>query len=294
MSAPGLSVVAPVFNEAGCVRELADRCEAAAKATGLSFELVFADDASSDATPQLLAELAAAGRVRHVRLEKNRGQFGATQAGLAAARGAIVVTLDGDLQDPPETIPALVAALQGAPGEDEVAFAMKLRRSDPLVVRLGSAGYHLWQRFFAWADVPSGAGAFTAMRSSMAARVAALPWQRSNIGAVLVALGARPLRVGYDKAARYDGRSRVGFKGLVREALASMTLTGALPRALAVPPAGLLGAAGWSAHYESWEVAAVLAGLAFVAGDGALTAARTRRRLLGLEEKPAAEQVARG
>lgn len=224
-AAPALSVVVPVFEEAAVVDELVRRCVAAATATGRTFELLVVDDASGDATPDRLAALAAADpRVVHVRLPVNQGQFGATKAGLARARGALVAVLDGDLQDPPELLPRLVEAHDAAPaGDTTVVFGVKARRRDPLWFRLGRAGYQALQSLLG-ASLPSGAGSYSLFPLVLARRVAAVPLASANLAPVLCALGADARIVPYDKAARYDDRSRVGPVGLAREALGSLLL----------------------------------------------------------------------
>src|SRR5207253_7961371 len=85
----------------------------AAALSGRSFEVVFVDDGSTDATFAAVERLHATDpRVRGVRFKRNFGQHPAMHAGLARARGAVVVTMDGDLQNPPEDIPRLLAAIE--------------------------------------------------------------------------------------------------------------------------------------------------------------------------------------
>jgi len=226
---PGLelSVIAPLYNEVEVVEALARRCLGALDLAGRAGELILVDDASQDGTWAALEALAAEDpRLRPHRLSANRGQLGATCAGLALARGGLVGVIDGDLQDPPERIPALVEALEAAGPEIEVAFAVKRRRDDPLWFRGGRLGYQLLQRLLA-PELPAGAGAYCVMRAPLAARVAALAPAKANLAAVLAALGARGVAVPYDKEARYDGHSRVGPAGLVREALGSLALISA-------------------------------------------------------------------
>src|SRR6202171_5742165 len=98
-SEPELSVVVTLFNEAASL--------------GRPFELIFVDDGSVDGTFATLERLHTSdGRVRAVRFKRNFGQHPAMHAGLARARGQIVVTMDGDLQNAPEDIPRLVAAVE--------------------------------------------------------------------------------------------------------------------------------------------------------------------------------------
>lgn len=112
---PEISVVVPVRNEAGNVMPLV--AEIAAALRGRRFEIVFVNDGSTDETEaRLLALMAERPWLRQIRHRESCGQSAAVRTGVAMARGPIVVTLDGDGQNDPAFIPAMVAALQdGAP-----------------------------------------------------------------------------------------------------------------------------------------------------------------------------------
>jgi glycosyltransferase involved in cell wall biosynthesis len=112
MNEPAVSIVVPVRNEAGNVGPLA--AEIAAALDGRwSFEVVFVDDGSSDDTVAALARLRAQFPwLRSVRHKASCGQSAAVRTGVAASRGAVCVTIDGDLQNDPKFIPDLLAALQ--------------------------------------------------------------------------------------------------------------------------------------------------------------------------------------
>ncbi|HXE56428.1 MAG TPA: glycosyltransferase, partial [Gemmatimonadales bacterium] len=129
---PRLSVVVPLYNEEECVRPLVGAVAEALRAQP-SWELILVDDGSRDRTAALAAELAAADRrVRLVRLARNFGQTQAMQAGFDHARGEVVVSMDGDLQNDPTDIPRLLAKLDE--GYDLVA-GYRQRRRDRLVTR---------------------------------------------------------------------------------------------------------------------------------------------------------------
>jgi undecaprenyl-phosphate 4-deoxy-4-formamido-L-arabinose transferase len=134
---PQVSVVIPVFNEEQNLQELIGRCLKACDKTGGSFEIVLVDDGSSDRSPQILAEAAQqnAGKIVGVLLNRNYGQHAAVMAGFAECRGQIIVTLDADLQNPPEEIPQLVRKM--SEGFDVVG-TIRTPRHDPIFRRMAS------------------------------------------------------------------------------------------------------------------------------------------------------------
>jgi len=107
--APDVSVVVTLLNESGSVEELYRRTVAALDPGLRTFELIFVDDGSTDGTFAALERLHEGDpRVRVVRFKRNFGQHPAMHAGFSRARGNIVVTMDGDLQNQPEDIPRLI------------------------------------------------------------------------------------------------------------------------------------------------------------------------------------------
>ena len=111
-SAPGLSVVAPLYNESQNVRPLVEWILQALVAYPETFEIILVDDGSRDETwKEVLACAAADQHVHGLRLGRNVGQTAAMMAGFDHARGKVIVSLDGDLQNDPRDIPALVSKL---------------------------------------------------------------------------------------------------------------------------------------------------------------------------------------
>ncbi len=122
---PELSIVVTVLNEEGTVDELYERTAAAVN--GRPFELLFVDDGSQDGTFDALRRLHARDpRVRAIRFARNFGQHPAMHAGFTRARGDILVTMDGDLQNQPEDIPKLLAAVDA--GADVASGRRSVRR----------------------------------------------------------------------------------------------------------------------------------------------------------------------
>ena len=133
-----LSVVIPVFNEESNLDELVRRCVQTCDALGCRYELVLVDDGSADASPAKLEKSIEthAGRVIGVLLNRNYGQHAAVLAGFQESRGAIVITLDADLQNPPEEIRTLYEKVME--GYDVVG-SVRTPRQDSLFRRLSSA-----------------------------------------------------------------------------------------------------------------------------------------------------------
>jgi undecaprenyl-phosphate 4-deoxy-4-formamido-L-arabinose transferase len=130
------SVVIPVFNEEATLPELIERCLAACRSLA-PFEIVLVDDGSVDGSRRIISELAEAhpGRIVGVLLNRNYGQHAAVIAGLSAAAGDFTVTLDADLQNPPEEIPRIVEQLRR--GHDVVG-SVRTPRRDRLFRRIAS------------------------------------------------------------------------------------------------------------------------------------------------------------
>jgi undecaprenyl-phosphate 4-deoxy-4-formamido-L-arabinose transferase len=164
LPAPDLSVVVTVLNEERNLEELYRRTIAALEPGAQTFELVFVDDGSRDGTFAVLERLHAADdRVRAVRFKRNFGQHPAMHAGLARARGEIVVTMDGDLQNAPEDIPRLVAAV--AAGSD-VASGRRAARYDSWGRTLPSRLINGMLRRFTGVPISDFGCAFNAYRRS--------------------------------------------------------------------------------------------------------------------------------
>jgi undecaprenyl-phosphate 4-deoxy-4-formamido-L-arabinose transferase len=137
MNAPEFSVVIPVYNEKDNLPELIDRCLAACKKTRRSFEIIPVDDGSRDGSRDIISRAAERyPEVVAVILNRNYGQHAAVFAGLDQSKGEIVVTLDADLQNPPEEIPRLVHEMDR--GVDVVGTVRK-NRQDTVFRRSASA-----------------------------------------------------------------------------------------------------------------------------------------------------------
>lgn len=124
-----VSVVTPVKNEREALPELIRQIRTVLLAHGLSFELIVVDDGSDDGSWATICELCAVHEeLRALRMRRNFGKATALRSGFAEARGQVVVTMDGDLQDDPEELPRFVAAVRGG---TDVVSGWKRHRHDP-------------------------------------------------------------------------------------------------------------------------------------------------------------------
>jgi glycosyltransferase involved in cell wall biosynthesis len=135
-----VSVVIPIYNEEANVAELVARVGAAMQRTGKSFELICVDDGSRDGSAAALEALAAERPwLKPLYLIRNYGQSAALQAGFDAAQGEIIVTLDGDLQNEPDDVPALLQILDERPEVDVISGWRKERQDRTVSRKLPSA-----------------------------------------------------------------------------------------------------------------------------------------------------------
>jgi undecaprenyl-phosphate 4-deoxy-4-formamido-L-arabinose transferase len=131
-----ISVVIPVYNEEENLPLLMDRLEAVMQSMKRPYEIIFVDDGSRDRSLEILKEFVGREGVRIVELARNYGQHRAIMAGFSIVRGSIVVTLDADLQNPPEQIPALVRTMEE--GDYEVVGSFRAMRHDSFLRKIPS------------------------------------------------------------------------------------------------------------------------------------------------------------
>jgi glycosyltransferase involved in cell wall biosynthesis len=214
-----LSVVIPIFNEAENLEPLHARLAQVLDALPPDIgggEIVYVDDGSADESARLMAAQAARDpRVRVISLSRNFGHQAAIMAGLAASRGDAVVIMDGDLQDPPEVIPAMVA--EWRTGAD-VVRAERRSRADRGWRRAAFSGFH---RIFAWiSDLPMDGetGVFSLLDRRALDEMLKLPERHRFLPGLRTWIGFDQRRVPYDRQARAGGAPKQTLRRLVRYA----------------------------------------------------------------------------
>ena len=207
-----LSVVVPLYNEEETLPLLYGRVTSALE--GLEFELVLVDDGSKDATSHLMAELAERDpRVKAVFLSRNFGHQPALTAGLDHARGDVVVSMDGDLQDPPELIRNMVEEWRA--GAD-VVYALRRRRAGERAWKLATTSwfYRIFRRV---THVQlDNSGDFRLVDRRVLDVLLAMPERNRFLRGLTVWVGFRQAAVPYDRDPRAAGVSKYPISRLIR------------------------------------------------------------------------------
>ncbi|MDH3403712.1 MAG: glycosyltransferase family 2 protein [Acidobacteriota bacterium] len=215
--APEVSVLVPVLDEEGTVEELARQVASVLEEAGRAFEIVFVDDGSTDGTAERIRQARSADpRVRLVRLRRNFGKAAALCAGVEAARGAILVTMDGDLQDEPREIPHLLAKLEE--GLDLVSGWKKERR-DPIGKRWPSKLFNWTTRWLAQIELHDFNCGFKAYRREVLEQIAIYGELHRYIPVLASRKGFAVGELAVVHNPRRHGRSKYGwdryYKGLL-------------------------------------------------------------------------------
>lgn len=236
-----LSVVVPMFDEEAVLPQALQRMRAALDPLG-EYELICVDDGSTDGTYALLrAARADWSRLRIVRLRANAGHQAALTAGLDVASGDYVVTIDADLQDPPELIAAMLDRAV-ADGVDVVYAVRSDRQSDSAFKRVTAGLYYRLARRVAGPQVPAHAGDFRLMSRTAVDALGSLP-ERHRVYRLLIPwLGFPSAAVTYTRSPRAAGTTKYPVSKMVRLATDSITSFTAAPLRLAT----WLGAGGFA------------------------------------------------
>lgn len=226
---PRLSIVVPVLNEGATMYELVERTEQAVRSIVADFEIIIVDDGSGRAELDVLHQVADRfDSVRAIELEWRRGQIAALVRGLTEARGELVVTLDGDLQDPPEEIPRLVAHLGASTG---VVTATRATQPGPMWRTIGSRTASRWAGLLVGVRLSDYGGQFNAYHRQALDDILST-WRPSTpLLPLACALGIEVREIPVRRDPRSIGRSRYGLCSLLR-VLTDLTVNFAPPRVL--------------------------------------------------------------
>jgi polyisoprenyl-phosphate glycosyltransferase len=233
----GLSIVVPVYNEAGGLAQLHGRISDVAARLhaerGLACEIVYVDDGSRDASLEVAQALPPdAADVQVVALSRNFGKEAALLAGLEHARLGAVLFMDGDGQHPPALIEKLVGHWLDD-GYDVVYTAKAHRENEPTLMRLAVKGFYSLINWGARQKIPEDAGDFRLLSPRAAAALRQMPERNRFFKGLASWIGFRQFRVDYEPAARSHGRSSWGLRSLIGLSVEGLTSFSVAPLRLA-------------------------------------------------------------
>ena len=221
LRAPEVTIVIPLLNEQATVVQLWEGIDRTLAESGISAEVIFVDDGSTDGTMGLLKGLHERDpRVRVVSFKRNFGQHPAMHAGIARARGPIVVTMDGDLQNQPSDIPKLVDAIRA--GADVASGRRVVRKDAFFVRRLPSRVINGLLARLTGAPISDFGCSFNAYRRDAVEPVMHRIGRQKFTKALVCTTGAKVTEVDLQHAARED-QSRYGVIKLIKLALHVLT-----------------------------------------------------------------------
>ena len=247
-----------MFNEEAVLPLFAQRLRPVLDGLGVSYEVVCVDDGSSDQTAVLLQKLRREWTdIRVLRLRANSGHQAAISAGLTRSRGQWMVTIDADLQDPPETIAEMLAVAQR--DHVDVVYGVRAdRTTDTAFKRTTAEGFYKLMAKLGADGAPMNAGDFRLMSRATVDAVLALPEQNRVLRLAVPALGFPSSEVGYKRDERAAGESKYPLSKMLKLTLDSITGVSHAPLRLATW-FGLLGFVV-SLIVFIWAVAAKLGG----------------------------------
>ncbi|HET6360603.1 MAG TPA: glycosyltransferase family 2 protein [Gemmatimonadota bacterium] len=226
-----LSVVVPIKDEIETLPELVRRLESVLVGELAGSEVVFVDDGSDDGSARWIAELHERDRrFKLVRLSRNFGHQAAVTAGLAHARGDAVVLMDGDLQDPPELIPELVARWRAG---NEIVHTVKTRRKESLPRRIAFRAFYRVMHAASETEMPLQSGLFSLLDRRVVDQLDAMPERNRYLAGLRAWVGFRQTAVDYERDARWSGAPRVSVARLFRLAFDGIFSFSNLPLRLA-------------------------------------------------------------
>jgi glycosyltransferase involved in cell wall biosynthesis len=212
-----------MYDEEAVIPLFVARLRPVLDALGRAYEVVVVDDGSRDTTPALLEKARRDWpQLRVVRLRANAGHQAALSAGLQRARGTWVGTIDADLQDPPETLAAMLTEAETV-GVDVVYGVRSDRSSDSVFKRFTASLYYRMIRRLVGHHVPSDAGDFRLMSRATVDAVNRLPEQNRVLRLVVPALAFPSAQVPYVRDERAAGTTKYPLSRMIRLTVDSLT-----------------------------------------------------------------------
>lgn len=224
-----LSVIIPVYGSEKILPKLYERLKGVLQSNYPQHEIIFVDDCGPGASWSVIKGLCARDPdVKGVQLMKNSGQGSATLSGLSIAGGDIIVTMDDDLQHPPEELPKLVGALINDE-ELDVVIGATIEKKHNFIRRLGSNIINSMNSSFLNKDKSLRFTGFRAMRPNVAGELIKISTHYPALGPMILSVTRRVKNIPFDHQARDSGRSNYSFMKLYKQTLSNFIGYSMLP-----------------------------------------------------------------
>lgn len=248
---PDLSVVIPLYNEHEVIALMYERLTSVLAGLDISYEIVLVDDGSRDGTPHAMKTLAENdSTVTAVFLSRNFGKEAGLTAGLDHARGAAVIFMDADLQDPPELIPQMLEAWRA--GADVVSMRRRSRAGESWLKRHSAHCFYRLLNGISDVDIPADTGDFRLLSRKAVEAVQQLPERNRYMKGLFAWVGLPTTVIEYDREPRAAGVTKWDYLALINLAFEGITSFSTAPLRLAMAGGLLTALAG--VLYTLWIV----------------------------------------
>jgi glycosyltransferase involved in cell wall biosynthesis len=217
-----VSVIVPCHNEEECIDEFYRRMRRVLDELDSTFEMIFVNDGSTDRTAEKLVAIQDLDEhVVLVDLSRNHGHQLALSAGLDVTQGKRVLLIDADLQDPPELLPMMMAAMDA--GAD-VAYARRISRAGESRFKRATAGFfYRLLRWLSQTELPIDTGDFRLMSGQVADILQQMPEPHRFLRGMVAWVGFRQVAVDYHRDSRFAGKTKYGIGSMVSLAIDAVT-----------------------------------------------------------------------
>ncbi|KRC81030.1 glycosyltransferase family 2 protein [Sphingomonas sp. Root241] len=224
MKRPKLSIVVPCYNEEACLEMLHARISAAAQASvGQDYEIVLINDGSRDASWKVMQRLSESDpRLVAINLSRNHGHQLALTAGLDLCAGEEILIIDADLQDPPELLTDMRAAMKSQ-GADVVYAVRRKRDGETIFKKITAAFFYRMLDRITDTPIPLDTGDFRLMTRRALDAFLSLPEQARFIRGMVAWIGFKQVPFPYDRHERHAGESKYPLGKMIRFALDAIT-----------------------------------------------------------------------
>jgi len=211
---PTISVVIPIFNEEETLETLYERIHGVLGQLEESWEVIFVNDGSSDRSELLLREFHRRdARFKAISFSRNFGHQTALTCGLDHAMGEAVIAMDGDLQDPPEILPALIQRWREG---YEVVYAVRQKRKEGVIKRAAYKSFYWILHHVSYLDIPLDTGDFSLLDRRVLDVLLAMPERNRFVRGLRTWAGFRQIGYEYARDARFAGHSKYSFGKLLK------------------------------------------------------------------------------